>query len=123
MHMQAHKVLHTWAHGQPHLVHKACVAAHDHSPACVAGSHAGDVEALLPFLVDPLEREAVTDLQQEQTNNAISTHSQTYPNLVPDKNAAKETFIKYGTTQLLLLLAAAGVFLLLSSTITSMRER
>lgn len=58
---------------KPHLVHKARVAAHDDSPARVAGGHAGHVEALLPLLVDPLEREAVADLHR---SNAIQRQQQ-----------------------------------------------
>lgn len=45
-----------------HLVHKARVAAHDHGPAGGAGRHGGDVEPLLPLLVDPLEGEGVGHL-------------------------------------------------------------
>lgn len=41
------------------LVNKASIAGHDNSPACMAGGHAGDVEAFLPLLVDPLEGKAV----------------------------------------------------------------
>ena len=41
------------------LVNEASIAGHDNSPACMAGGHAGDVEAFLPLLVDPLEGKTV----------------------------------------------------------------
>lgn len=45
------------------LVDEAAVAGHDDSPALAAGGHAGHIEALLPLLIDPLEGEAVRNLQ------------------------------------------------------------
>lgn len=41
------------------LVNEASISGHDNSPARMAGGHAGHIEAFLPFLVDPLEWEAV----------------------------------------------------------------
>ena len=41
------------------LVNETSVARHDHSPPCVTSSHAGHIEAFLPFLVDPFEGEAI----------------------------------------------------------------
>lgn len=41
------------------LINEARISGHYNSPARVAGSHAGHIEAFLPFLVDPFERETI----------------------------------------------------------------
>ena len=44
------------------LVDEAGISRHDDGPSGVGRCHAGDIEALLPLLVDPLEGERVADL-------------------------------------------------------------
>lgn len=41
------------------LVNEASIPGHDYSPARVTCGHASDIEAFLPLLVDPFEREAI----------------------------------------------------------------